>query len=79
MLSVATDWAFEVCALLSGNIIRTAIEYDTGSHSYTTPTPGTLGKTSLAGQSIVLTINSLLLMIPRYIYKYDSNEERMYH
>ncbi|KAI7881036.1 MATE efflux family protein [Lichtheimia hyalospora FSU 10163] len=42
MLSVATDWAFEVCALLSG----------------------TLGKTSLAGQSIVLTINSLLLMIP---------------
>ncbi|KAG2225168.1 hypothetical protein INT45_009497, partial [Circinella minor] len=42
MLSVATEWAFEVCALLTG----------------------ALGKTNLAGQSIILSINSLLLMVP---------------
>ncbi|EIE82573.1 hypothetical protein RO3G_07278 [Rhizopus delemar RA 99-880] len=42
MLSVSTDWAFEVCALLTG----------------------VLGQTSLAAQSVVLTINTLLLMIP---------------
>ncbi|KAI8138801.1 mate-domain-containing protein [Fennellomyces sp. T-0311] len=42
MLSVATEWAFEVCALLTG----------------------ALGKTSLAGQSIILSVNSLLIMIP---------------
>ncbi|PHZ07404.1 MATE efflux family protein [Rhizopus microsporus ATCC 52813] len=42
MLSLSTDWAFEVCALLTG----------------------VLGQTSLAAQSVVLTINTLLLMIP---------------
>ncbi|KAG1472860.1 hypothetical protein G6F56_001292 [Rhizopus delemar] len=42
MLSVSTDWAFEVCALLTG----------------------VLGQTSLAAQSVVLTINTLLLMLP---------------
>ncbi|KAI9491250.1 mate-domain-containing protein [Zychaea mexicana] len=42
MLSVATEWAFEVCALLTG----------------------ALGKTSLAGQSIILSVNALLIMIP---------------
>lgn len=43
MLSVSTDWAFEVCAIIAG----------------------VLGQTSLAAQSVVLTINTLLLMIPR--------------
>ncbi|KAL0089069.1 mate-domain-containing protein [Phycomyces blakesleeanus] len=42
MLSVSTEWAFEVCAIITG----------------------VLGQTSLAAQSIVLSINSLLLMIP---------------
>ncbi|KAG0780478.1 hypothetical protein G6F21_012114 [Rhizopus arrhizus] len=42
MLSVSTDWAFEVCALLAG----------------------VLGQVSLAAQSVVISINSLLLMIP---------------
>ncbi|KAI9490877.1 mate-domain-containing protein [Zychaea mexicana] len=42
MLSVATEWAFEVCALLTG----------------------ALGKTSLAGQAIVLSVNAVLIMIP---------------
>ncbi|KAG1138700.1 hypothetical protein G6F37_012151 [Rhizopus arrhizus] len=42
MLSVSTDWAFEVCALLAG----------------------VLGQISLAAQSVVISINSLLLMIP---------------
>lgn len=42
MLSVSTDWAFEVCALVTG----------------------VLGETSLAAQSIVLSVNSFLLMIP---------------
>ncbi|CEI93832.1 hypothetical protein RMCBS344292_08058 [Rhizopus microsporus] len=42
MLSLSTDWAFEVCALLTG----------------------VLGQTSLAAQSVVLTINTLLLVIP---------------
>ncbi|KAI9275813.1 mate-domain-containing protein [Phascolomyces articulosus] len=42
MLSVATEWAFEVCALLTG----------------------ALGQSNLAGQSIILSVNSLLLMIP---------------
>ncbi|KAG2223480.1 hypothetical protein INT45_001228 [Circinella minor] len=42
MVSVSSEWAFEVCALLTG----------------------ALGKTSLAGQSIILSVNSLLLMIP---------------
>ncbi|KAI9275705.1 mate-domain-containing protein [Phascolomyces articulosus] len=42
MLSVATEWAFEICALLTG----------------------VLGKTTLAGQSIILSVNSLLIMIP---------------
>ncbi|KAI9317765.1 mate-domain-containing protein [Dichotomocladium elegans] len=41
MLSVSTDWAFEICALVTG----------------------TLGKTMLAGQSIVLCVNSLLMMV----------------
>jgi MATE family multidrug resistance protein len=43
MLSVSTDWAFEVCAIIAG----------------------VLGKTSLAAQSVVLSVNALLLMIPR--------------
>ncbi|KAI9261182.1 mate-domain-containing protein [Sporodiniella umbellata] len=42
MLSMSTDWAFEVCALLTG----------------------VLGPTSLASQSIILSINTLLLMVP---------------
>ncbi|KAI9028933.1 mate-domain-containing protein [Phycomyces nitens] len=42
MLSVSTEWAFEVCAIITG----------------------VLGQTSLAAQSIVLSINSFLLMIP---------------
>ncbi|KAI8062522.1 mate-domain-containing protein [Gongronella butleri] len=42
MLSVSTDWAFEVCALVTG----------------------VLGEISLAAQSIVLTVNTFLLMIP---------------
>lgn len=43
MLSVSTDWAFEVCAIIAG----------------------VLGQTSLAAQHVVLTVNTLLLMIPR--------------
>ena len=43
MLSVSTDWAFEVCAIFAG----------------------VLGQTSLAAQSVVLTVNMLLLMVPR--------------
>lgn len=43
MLSVSTDWAFEVCALLAG----------------------VLGEISLAAQSVVISINNLLLMIPK--------------
>ncbi|SAM02654.1 hypothetical protein [Absidia glauca] len=42
MLSVSTDWAFEVCAMVTG----------------------VLGETSLAAQSIVLSVNSFLLMVP---------------
>ncbi|KAI8098782.1 mate-domain-containing protein [Halteromyces radiatus] len=42
MLSVSTDWAFEVCAMVTG----------------------VLGETSLAAQSIVLSVNTFLLMIP---------------
>ncbi|GAA5809471.1 hypothetical protein MFLAVUS_002879 [Mucor flavus] len=45
MLSVSTDWAFEVCAIIAG----------------------VLGQTSLAAQSVVLTVNMLLLMIPTAI------------
>ncbi|KAG2209364.1 hypothetical protein INT46_002607 [Mucor plumbeus] len=42
MLSVSTDWAFEVCAIITG----------------------VLGQTSLAAQSVVISCNTLLLMIP---------------
>ncbi|KAI8339611.1 mate-domain-containing protein [Chlamydoabsidia padenii] len=42
MLSVSTDWAFEICAMVTG----------------------VLGETSLAAQSIVLSVNSFLLMVP---------------
>ncbi|KAI8646129.1 mate-domain-containing protein [Parasitella parasitica] len=42
MLSVSTDWAFEVCAIITG----------------------VLGQTSLAAQSVVISVNTLLLMIP---------------
>ncbi|ORX53569.1 MATE efflux family protein [Hesseltinella vesiculosa] len=42
MLSISTDWAFEVCALVTG----------------------VLGEISLAAQSVVLSVNSFLLMIP---------------
>ncbi|KAI9300659.1 mate-domain-containing protein [Cunninghamella echinulata] len=45
MLSVSTDWAFEVCALLTG----------------------VLGETNLAAQSVVLSVNSFLIMIPTAI------------
>ncbi|KAI8098278.1 mate-domain-containing protein [Gilbertella persicaria] len=42
MLSVSTDWAFEVCAIITG----------------------LLGQTSLAAQSVLISCNTLLLMIP---------------
>ncbi|CEP17486.1 hypothetical protein [Parasitella parasitica] len=42
MLSISTDWAFEVCAIITG----------------------VLGQTSLAAQSVVISVNTLLLMVP---------------
>lgn len=45
MLSVSTDWAFEVCAIITG----------------------VLGQTSLAAQAVVISCNTLLLMIPRFV------------
>ncbi|RUP46391.1 hypothetical protein BC936DRAFT_147013 [Jimgerdemannia flammicorona] len=46
MLSVSTDWAFEVCAIAAG----------------------VLGKTSLAAQSIAVSSNTFLIMIPLYVH-----------
>lgn len=45
MLSVSTDWAFEVCAIIAG----------------------VFGQTSLAAQSVIVSCNTLMLMIPMYV------------